>query len=73
MTVRSAAASTRITVHKVVGQQPVLQPGGWFEYVSGTTLKASPGAMQGAMLMIDENNETWEAEVPRLELWNEWT
>ena len=57
----------------VVGQQPVLQPGGWFEYVSGTTLKASPGAMQGAMLMIDENNETWEAEVPRLELWNEWT
>ena len=52
----------------VVGLQPCLRPGQWLEYVSGTTLEASPGVMQGALLMVNEGGESWEAEVARLEL-----
>ena len=47
----------------VVGLQPHLRPGQWVEYVSGTTLRVSPGVMQGALLMVDQGGENWEAEV----------
>ena len=42
------------------------------EYVSGTTLRGGcDGAMQGAMLMVDDSGENVEAKVARLELTKE--
>ena len=52
----------------VVGLQPHLRPNQWIEYVSGTTLRVSPGVMHGAMLMVDGSGKQWEAAVSHLKL-----
>lgn len=62
-----------ITVPKfapgVVGQQPQLKPGAFFEYVSGVHLKRSPGSMHGALMMRNcETNEEFEAQISTLAL-----
>ncbi|GIV36243.1 MAG: protein ApaG [Cyclobacteriaceae bacterium] len=35
----------------VVGQQPILEPGQWHQYVSGCNLKSGIGKMEGTYLM----------------------
>lgn len=52
----------------VVGQQPVILPGGSHEYTSGCPLNASSGVMQGRFLMIGADGTRFEAEVPAFSL-----
>ncbi len=48
----------------VVGQNPVLKPGGRFEYTSGCPLNAPSGMMQGAYNLEDETGAMLEARIP---------
>ena len=45
----------------VVGEQPVLPPGGSFEYTSYCPLKTSVGAMQGSYQMVTADGERFDA------------
>jgi ApaG protein len=48
----------------VVGQQPVLQPGGSFQYTSGALLETPVGTMHGVYRMRAEDGHPFEAEIP---------
>ncbi len=45
----------------VVGEQPVLQPGGSFEYTSFCPLKTAVGSMQGSYQMVTADGEQFDA------------
>ncbi len=45
----------------VVGEQPVLPPGGSFDYTSYCPLKTSVGSMQGAYQMVTASGERFDA------------
>ena len=45
----------------VVGEQPVLPPGGSFEYTSYCPLKTAVGSMQGSYQMLTSNGEHFDA------------
>jgi ApaG protein len=47
----------------VVGEQPVLAPGEFFEYTSFCPLPTAVGAMHGTYRMVLENGESFEAEI----------
>ena len=48
----------------VIGEQPTIKPGEFFEYTSGTPLNKSSGFMYGNYRMINENNESFFIDVP---------
>jgi ApaG protein len=48
----------------VIGQNPVLEPGGRFEYTSGAPLTTPSGMMQGSYRLEDETGETVDARIP---------
>lgn len=52
----------------VVGEQPVIQPGQSYDYVSGCPLATPTGAMQGAFQMLGSDGAMFDVEVPRFEL-----
>lgn len=54
----------------VIGQQPVLKPGTFFEYSSGTNLGTSSGIMSGAYQLqnLDQEGDFWEVEIPAFSL-----
>lgn len=45
----------------VVGQQPVMPPGGSFEYSSFCPLRTSVGSMQGTFQMVTDKGEQFDA------------
>lgn len=47
----------------VVGEQPVLPPGGSFEYTSFCPLGTPVGSMQGAYRMVSASGEKFEADI----------
>ena len=47
----------------VVGEQPVLPPGGSFEYTSFCPLRTSVGSMQGTYQMVTPNGERFDAVI----------
>jgi ApaG protein len=47
----------------VVGEQPVLTPGGSFEYTSYCPLKTAVGSMHGTYQMVTDNGETFDAQI----------
>jgi ApaG protein len=47
----------------VVGKQPVLEPGGSFEYTSACPLPTPFGSMRGTYQMLGPDNEAFDAEV----------
>ena len=47
----------------VVGQQPVIPPGGAWDYVSGCPLPTSMGAMHGTYRMALASGETFDADI----------
>lgn len=47
----------------VVGETPVLPPGGTFEYTSFCPLKTAVGSMHGSYQMVTPNNERFDAEI----------
>jgi ApaG protein len=53
----------RVTGPGVVGEQPVLPPGGAFEYTSFCPLKTNVGSMQGSYQMITADGEQFDAMI----------
>ena len=63
----------RGTIHEVhgdgvVGEMPLIAPGGSFDYVSGCPLDTPSGAMSGSYRMVDENGTAFDVAIPRFEL-----
>ncbi len=52
----------------VVGEQPVIAPGGSFDYVSGCPLTTPTGSMQGSYLMTDDSGLTFHVAIPKFGL-----
>ncbi len=52
----------------VVGEEPVIQPGAAFDYVSGCPLSTPTGWMEGSYMMIDASGESIEVRIPRFSL-----
>ncbi len=52
----------------VVGEQPVIEPGASFDYVSGCPLATPSGAMQGSYQMVREDGAVFAVEIPRFSL-----
>lgn len=52
----------------VVGDTPLITPGGSYDYVSGCPLETSSGAMAGDFHMIDEDGSTFDIEIPAFAL-----
>ncbi len=53
-----------VTGKGVVGQQPVIQPGEYFEYSSGTLIGTEIGDMRGSYTMETADGEQFEAPIP---------
>ena len=52
----------------VVGEQPLLEPSGSHDYVSGCPLPTPTGAMEGHFRFIREDGGTFLADIPRFQL-----
>jgi len=52
----------------VVGEQPTLRPRDAFRYASGCPLPTSSGSMRGTYLMVTDDGERFEAEIPLFSL-----
>ena len=52
----------------VVGEFPIIEPGGSFEYTSGTPLKTNNGIMQGFYLVSQDNGEKLKIDIPTFSL-----
>jgi len=48
----------------VVGEQPLLKPGEYFEYTSGTVISSIAGSMKGAYQMVAEDGFHFSVEIP---------
>jgi ApaG protein len=49
----------------VVGVQPVIKPGGRYQYVSGCNLKTEMGSMHGTYSVLDLNTQrTFDVRIP---------
>lgn len=58
------------TVHEVhgegvVGETPLIAPGGSFDYVSGCPLDTPGGSMSGSYKMVDEDGGVFDIDIPR--------
>jgi len=52
----------------VVGEMPLIPPGGSFDYVSGCPLDTPGGSMSGSYRMVDENGNSFDVEIPEFAL-----
>jgi ApaG protein len=52
----------------VVGEQPLIEPGSSYDYVSGCPLATPTGAMQGSYRMVDADGSTFDVAIPRFSL-----
>ena len=52
----------------VVGETPLIAPGGSFDYVSGCPLDTPTGSMSGSYRMVDENGSAFDVEIPHFQL-----
>src|SRR5262245_31974303 len=52
----------------VVGEEPVLEPGGKFEYTSGVPLPTPSGIMAGTYGMVTRSGERFDVEIPAFSL-----
>ncbi len=52
----------------VVGEQPVLPPGGSFRYTSAAMLETPVGSMSGSYGMLAEDGVRFDAEIPAFSL-----
>ena len=52
----------------VVGEQPLISPGGSYQYSSGAVLETVVGTMQGNYHMQGENGQGFEVDIPLFSL-----
>lgn len=52
----------------VVGEQPRIEPGDSFDYVSGCPLPTPSGSMRGRYGMLDSGGRRFEVEIPAFDL-----
>ncbi len=52
----------------VIGEQPLLKPGAYFEYTSGTPLPTSSGFMRGIYSMQTDHGEFIDITIPQFPL-----
>lgn len=52
----------------VVGEQPVIEPGGAFDYVSGCPLNTPTGSMEGRYHMVAADGQVLAVAIPRFPL-----
>jgi len=52
----------------VVGEQPLIEPGGVHEYQSFCILKSGEGFMEGHYNFVQPDGESFRAEIPRFKL-----
>jgi ApaG protein len=52
----------------VVGHQPMIPPGGAFEYTSGCPLETASGIMVGSYRMVSESGEVFDVAIPAFSL-----
>ncbi len=70
---RWAITDGRGTIHHVegegvVGEQPVIHPGGSYDYVSGCPLGTSTGVMEGHYNMVTADGHMMRVAIPRFAL-----
>ena len=52
----------------VVGEQPILKPGDYFEYTSGAPLSTPSGLMMGTYQMEDNDGKVFDVSIPAFSL-----
>jgi ApaG protein len=52
----------------VVGEQPMIAPGGSFDYVSGCPLSTPTGSMMGSYQMLGEDGSGFDVAIPKFTL-----
>ena len=52
----------------VVGEQPVIEPGRSFDYVSGCPLTTPSGIMRGTYQMVDADGDAFDVAIPAFSL-----
>ena len=52
----------------VVGEQPIINPGESYEYMSGAPLPTPSGIMEGTYEMINDTGESFDVEIPLFSL-----
>jgi ApaG protein len=52
----------------VVGEQPIIEPGGSFDYVSGCPLATPNGYMEGRYHMVSAEGRAFAVSIPRFPL-----
>jgi len=52
---------------RVIGEQPIIQPGQSYQYTSGAVLETEIGTMEGRYFMLSSNQE-FEVPIPRFVL-----
>jgi ApaG protein len=52
----------------VVGDQPIIEPGDSYDYVSGCPLPTPTGSMEGSYGMVDAGGRGFDAAIPRFAL-----
>ena len=65
---RAGHAATKCAAKGVVGEQPLLEPGASFDYVSGCPLTTPTGAMEGRYFMIGADGARFAVDIPRFPL-----
>ena len=52
----------------VVGKQPIIEPGKFFEYTSAAVLKSEVGTMKGFYDMVCDNGQVFKVAIPQFTL-----
>lgn len=56
--------ATEVKGQGVVGEQPRIEPGEFYQYTSGAVLETPIGTMQGSYQMESDNGLYFDAEIP---------
>ncbi|MBN3263890.1 Co2+/Mg2+ efflux protein ApaG [Pectobacterium brasiliense] len=55
---------TEVQGEGVVGEQPIIQPGGEFQYTSGAVIETPLGTMEGHYHMVDHQGKAFQVSIP---------
>jgi ApaG protein len=61
-------ATSEVQGEGVVGEQPIIEPGGAFDYVSGCPLTTPTGHMEGRYHMVGADGASFPVTIPRFPL-----